>query len=85
MTTSEREQLIRYAGVNASDTQAVAVLEGCYDRATAWYEAAGCDSGDSEVKSWIMDLASWFFDNRGRSDAEIPPYIVASVHQLRTT
>ena len=34
---------------------------------------------------WVCNLAAWFYDNRGAGgeDAKVPPYIVASVHQLR--
>lgn len=83
LNNTEKAILCRWAGVNASDEAAVCVLMECYERAENWYRDAGCDAGDPGIKSWLRDLASWFYDNRGRSDAEIPPYIVKSVHHFR--
>ena len=75
--------LCRWAGVLETDEKAVRVLMGCYDRACEWYQRAGCDVTDPGILTWLYDLASWFHDNRGRSDAELPGYIVKSVHHFR--
>jgi len=82
MTSTEKAKLCRWAGVPSTDTAAAEILETCYERAEEWYRAAGVEPCP-ESRSWTMDLAAWFYDNRGRSDAVIPPYIITSVHQLR--
>lgn len=84
--TNERVQtLCRWAGVLSTDAAAVAVLGGCFQRACDWYTKAGCDLDDDGIETWLYDLATWFYDNRGRSDAELPGYIVKSVHHFRGT
>jgi len=83
LTGNQTTQLCRWAGVLVSDGTALSVLEGCYDRACDWYAKAGCDLTDPAIQTWLFDLAAWFYDNRGRSDAEIPPFIVKSVHHFR--
>lgn len=83
LTEEKMLRLCRWAGVLASDATARAVLEACYARALDWYAKAGCDLDDAGLETWLFDLAAWFYDNRGRSDAEIPPYIVKSVHHFR--
>ena len=75
----------RFAGADpaAEDT----VLEMCYHAAVAWYKAAGVqeDAADPQWLFWVCNLAAWMYDNRGNADANanIPAFIVASVHQLR--
>ncbi len=83
ITDTQRVELCRYAGVLTTDTQAVAVLEGCWERARQWYKDAGCDLEAPGIAYWFMDLATWFFDNRGRDNADLPPLIVKSVHHFR--
>ncbi len=83
LTNEQTLELCRWAGVSPSDTAAVAVLGMQFERACDWYKKAGCDLNDPGIMSWLYDLASWYYDNRGRSDAEIPGYIVKSVHHFR--
>lgn len=83
ITDAQKATLCRYCGVVSTDTAAVEVLLVCREKAVSWYSAAGVDTSLSEAAPWVMDLAAWFYDNRGRSDAVLPPYIVSSVHQLR--
>ena len=77
----------RFAGADpeAEDT----VLEMCYRAAVEWYRAAGVtvDGNDELHRFWVANMAAWMYDNRGNADASavIPPYIVASVHQLRSS
>ena len=77
----------RFAGADpeAEDT----VLEMCYRAAVEWYRAAGVtgDGNDELYRFWVANMAAWMYDNRGNADANavIPPYIVASVHQLRSS
>ena len=43
------------------------------------------DTGGDLYPFWVANLAAWMYDNRGNADAgaNIPAYIVQSVHQLR--
>ena len=82
LSDKDRAQLARWAGVPQNDEAAMQVLEACYGRSENWYADAGVENS-RDSRTWIIDLAAWFYDNRGRSDAEIPPYIVTSVHGLR--
>lgn len=83
---SMMDMVRRFAGAdpNAEDQ----VLEMCLEAAVAWYEGAGvpATTGGSLYTFWVANLAAWMYDNRGNADsnAEIPRYIVASVHQLRS-
>ena len=74
----------RFAGAEGSGEDPV--LEMCLKAAIAWYEGAGVPyaTGD-DYEYWVANLAAWFYDNRGNADANanIPGYILASVHQLR--
>lgn len=83
LSNTQIEQLCQWAGVLKSDETAVAVLKRCYSRAYQWYADAGCDMLGESIGDWVSDLATWFYDHRGADDAEIPPYILHSVHQLR--
>ena len=85
MAESIMEKVRRFAGADpaAPDT----VLEMCYRAAVEWFKAAGVPE-DTENESWLFwvcNLAAWMYDNRGNADAnaQIPLYIVTSVHQLR--
>ena len=75
----------RFAG--ADPTVEDLALEMCRDAAAAWYEAAGVptDTDSRLYDFWVCNLAAWMYDNRGNADAgaNIPAFIVASVHQLR--
>lgn len=75
----------RFAG---ADPQAEdVVLEACLAAAVEWYEGAGVPrtTAGAQYDFWVANLAAWMYDNRGNADmnAAIPPYIVASVHQMR--
>lgn len=83
MTPAELSLLCRWTGVLETDTAAVAVLEVCYARAVAWYQDADCNLNAPGIEAWVMDLAAWFYDHRGADDAQLPQYIVVSVHQFR--
>lgn len=85
LSNDQKAALYRWAGVLSTDTAATAVLDACFDRACDWYQKAGCDLTDTAIMTWLYDLASWYNDNRGRSDAELPGYIVKSVHHFRST
>lgn len=75
----------RFAG--ADPAAADQVLEMCYLSAKAWYDAAGVpeDTENDLYNFWTANLAAWMYDNRGNSEAnaQIPIYIISSVHQLR--
>jgi len=81
------DMLRRFAGAGEADA---AVLGLCLNAAKAWYERAGVperSSGSDKLYDfWVCNLAAFFYDNRGAggNDANVPPYIVASVHQLRS-
>lgn len=75
----------RFAGADPeADAQ---VLGLCLAAAEQWYARAGVPAreGDELYDFWVCNLAAWFFDNRGAGgeNANVPPFIVASVHQLR--
>jgi hypothetical protein len=84
-TSDIMDMVRRFAGADpeAEDT----VLEMCYRAAVAWYEGAGvpANPGSDSWLYYVCNLAAWYYDNRGNADkdAAIPPYILASVHQLR--
>ncbi len=65
-----------------------ALLTACMEAAMDWYENAGVPKSTtgSLYKYWVANLAAWMYDNRGNAEAlaEIPGYILHSVHQLRT-
>lgn len=65
------------------------VLEMCLNAAVDWYARAKVPKreGDDLYDLWVCNLAAWFYDNRGAGGdtANVPPYIVHSVHQLRPT
>lgn len=85
MAESMMEKVRRFAGADPETPDAV--LEMCWRAAVEWYRAAGVkDQENSEMwQFWVCNLAAWMYDNRGNADsnAEIPRYIVASVHQMR--
>lgn len=74
----------RFAGADPEgDAQ---VLGLCLKAAEEWYAKAGIPPQEGNLYDfWVCNLAAWFYDNRGAGgeDAKVPPYIVASVHQLR--
>lgn len=77
------ESVRRFAGADPEDDE---VLGLCLEAAVEWYAHAGVDARESALYDfWVANLAAWMYDNRGNADANaaIPPYIVASVHQLR--
>ena len=82
---SHLDMVRRFAGADpaAEDT----VLEMCYNAAVAWFKQAGVDKAPNDPvwMFWVCNLAAWMYDNRGNADANanIPAFIVASVHQLR--
>lgn len=75
----------RFAGADPDEDEEQ--IELCLEAAIEWYENAGvrARSNSALYDFWVANLAAWFFDNRGNADvnAQIPPYIIASVHQLR--
>ena len=84
MTDVQKADLCNFCGVLPTDESAVKVLEGCYEAAKAWYRENDVDVVmNPDAKFWIKNLTSWVYDNRGRSDAVIPAFIVTSVHLLR--
>lgn len=78
------DMLRRFVGEDPeADTQ---VLELCLNAAQQWYEKAGVPAQETDLyRFWVCNLAAWYYDNRGAggSDANVPPYVVASLHQLR--
>ena len=80
-----REKVRRFAGADPQTEDSI--LDLCYRAAVGWYEQAGVEQDpDSELwLFWVCNLAAWMYDNRGNADpgAEVPVYIVTSVHQLR--
>lgn len=79
------ESVRRFAGADPNESDDV--LRLCLEAATEWYTRAGVPANVSSslYDFWVANLAAWMYDNRGNADAgaAIPPYIVASVHQLR--
>lgn len=81
----DMDMLRRFAGVDPdSDTT---ILQMCIDAAQQWYERAGVARHDGVAlyDFWVCNLAAWMYDNRGAAgtDAQLPPFIVSSVHALR--
>ena len=63
-------------------------ISGPHQGQLAWYRKAGVeetqDARQALYDFWVCNLTGWMYDNRGAGgDTQIPPYIVASVHQLR--
>lgn len=78
----DMDMVRRFAGVTEADDS---VLSFCVDAAIRWYAHAGVKESDGPLYDfWVSNLAAWMYDQRGAGgDANIPPYIVQSVHQLR--
>ena len=81
------DDVARFAGADPEcDTR---VLDMCLRAAIGWYAGAGIPprDGDDLYDFWVSNLAAWMYDNRGAGgdEANVPPYIVHSVHQLRPT
>jgi len=79
------EMVRRFAGADPEEDSGV--LDMCLKAAVEWYAKAGVPasaSGDL-YDFWVANLAAWMYDNRGNADsnANIPSFIVQSVHQLR--
>ena len=79
------DMLRSFAGIDPDcDNQA---LELCLKAAVGWYTRAKVPprEGDDLYDFWVCNLAAWMYDNRGAggNEANVPPYIVHSVHQLR--
>ena len=85
MVDIDIDMVRRFAGADP-DADA-SVLQLCVNAAAEWYERAGVpkNSTSAMYNFWVANLAAWMYDNRGNADmtAAIPPYIVASIHQLR--
>lgn len=84
VSNPDMDLLRRFAG--ADPTADDAVLQLCLDSAKNWYSHAGvAEQTTQDYKLWVCNLAAWFYDNRGATgpEAEVPPFIVSSVHQLR--
>ncbi len=75
----------RFAGADPEEDSTV--LELCLTAAAEWYEKAGVPTTTvgSLYDFWVANLAAWMYDNRGNAEtgANVPDYIVKSVHQLR--
>ena len=75
----------RFAGADPDEDGAL--LEAMRDAAVEWYENAGVPrtTEGALYDFWVANLAAWMYDNRGTADsqAQIPAFIVSSVHQLR--
>lgn len=75
----------RFAGADPEEDSEV--LQMCLMAAEEWYAKAGvpASEGGTLYDFWVANLAAWMYDNRGNADASanIPAYIVQSVHQLR--
>lgn len=82
---ADMDMVRRFAGADPDADPAV--LQFCYDSAVEWYAGAGvpADTTGSLYAFWVANLAAWMYDNRGDADAaaNVPSYIVASIHQLR--
>lgn len=75
------------------------VLNMCLKAAVKWYADAGVPAPAALTETstpeetaymdgydfWTCNLAAYLYDNRGAGGADtvIPPYILASLHQLR--
>ena len=77
------DKLRRFAGADPDESPGL--LEDCWNAAVDWYEKAGvpADTAGALYDYWVMNLAAWYYDNRGADDSLIPQNIVNSVHQLR--
>lgn len=79
------DMLRSFAGIDPDCGEAVLGL--CLSAAVDWYDHAGVPprDGDDLYDFWVCNLAAWLHDNRGAGgdQANVPPYIVHSVHQLR--
>lgn len=79
------EYVRRFAGADPGADDAL--LAACMESAVDWYEKAGVPRSTTGglYEYWIANLAAWMYDNRGNAEvlAEIPGYILHSVHQLR--
>lgn len=82
---ADMDLLRRWSGADQDEDPAV--LEHCYRSAVEWYSESGVPETTAGplYQTWVMNLAAWFYDNRGTADpiAHIPAYIVESLHQLR--
>jgi hypothetical protein len=79
------DKVRRFAGADPDADSTV--LEMCLRAAVEWYAQAGVPANTDGYlyEFWVANLAAWMYDNRGNADsnANIPSYIVQSVHQLR--
>lgn len=87
-TNSENSMLDKVRRFAGADPEADStVLEMCLGAAVEWYKQAGvpATTEGSLYEFWVANLAAWMYDNRGNADsnANIPSFIVQSVHQLR--
>lgn len=84
MADIDMDMVRRFAGAPDADQDLLAFHVAA---ATEWYERAGvpAETEGDLYAFWVANLAAWFYDNRGNADgnANIPGYIVQSVHQLR--
>lgn len=75
----------RFAGADPDEGDTV--LAFCARAAVEWYARAGvpADTAGDLYQFWVANLAAWMYDNRGSAEANanVPAYIVQSVHQLR--
>lgn len=75
----------RFAGVPAETDDTV--LSMCLNAAVKWFENAGVAQreGDELYDFWVCNLTAWMYDTRGAGgdEANVPPHIVHSIHQLR--
>lgn len=73
LSAAQKTELLRWCGVPAADESAGLVLESCWNRAVNWYKSGGVTNIESvpEAHEWLLDLASWFYDNRG-NDKDVP-------------
>ena len=85
MADIDIELVRRFAGADPEADDPA--LRFCLSAAVAWYERAGvpADTEGDLYPFWVANLAAWMYDNRGSADpgAQVPGYIVQSVHQLR--
>lgn len=84
-TSIDMDMVRRFAGADPEEDDAV--LSFCVSAAVEWYARAGvpADTAGGLYPFWVANLAAWMYDNRGSADAgaNVPSYIVQSVHQLR--
>ena len=81
------DRVRRFAGADPATEDTV--LNMCYLAAVEWYKAAGvAEDPDNDLWAfWVCNLAAWMYDNRGNAEAgaQVPVYIVTSVHALRAS